>query len=1214
MNKEGHKTPMLTLCAVAVLFSMARWGEPVLALDPRKAITQYVHDVWQTKDGLPQSSITAIIQTRDGYLWLGTFGGLVRFDGMQFTVFDTSNTQALRSKRILALFEDRDGALWVGTENGGLSRFDQNRVTTYTTRDGLPNDSVFSICQDREGTLWIATWDGLARLKDGTVQPYSTSEHNFRGRVSFVITDRHGSVWVGHGRQVMRLSDGTWTTQMVIDPPEGWMNSVYADREGNLWIGTWGNGLYRRTRGGWTVYGTREGLSHNRVTALVEDRDGNLWIGTEGGGLNRLKDGRLSSFTDKDGLPSRVVRALLEDREGSLWIGTEGGGLSRLKDGRLTSFTDKDGLVGSSLVPIYQDRAGALWIGAACGGLSRFQISDVGVQTDRLRTPPAALGAPTVVTTYTVQQGLPNNCVWALTGDREGNLWIGTHGGGLTRFKEGRFTSYTRADGLADSIVFSIYEDRSGTLWIGTNSGLTRFKDGRFITYRTADGLVNDSVRFITEDRSGALWIGTLGGLSRLQDGKFTNVARDGLSHDHVRTIYEDRDGILWIGTYGGGLNRLKDGRFVHYTRKDGLYDDVVSQILEDDRGNFWMSGNRGIFRVRRDELNEFAEGRIKSVTSMAYGTTDGMKSHECNGGGQPAGCKTRDGRLWFPTTKGVVVIDPNDQKTNPLPPPVVIEQVRINRQPVGLSRAVEIPPGRGDLEFYYTGLSFLAPEKVRFRYRLDGFDKEWIDAGARRVAYYTNIPPGRYRFRVIARNNDGVWNETGAALEFSVRPFFYQTGVFYALSAVAVVLAAWGFYRLRVRHLKARERGLARLVQERRQAEEALQESNRRLEQALGELRRAQEHVIQQERLHALGQMASGIAHDFNNALAAILGYSELLLMRPANLSNPGKVMEDLRAINTAAKDAANVVRRLREFYRHREEGEIFLPVDLHQLIGQAISLAQPKWKDQTQASGLAISVKTNLQPVPPVPGNEADLREALINLIFNAVDALPGGGTIIISARAEGEQVVVEVSDTGTGMTEDVRQRCLEPFFTTKGERGTGLGLAMVYGVIQRHKGEIAVESEPGKGTTIIIRLPIYAALPAADEKQPVAAPTRSLHILVVEDEPQVRQIMIHYLSGDGHTVEAAANGREGLDKFRAGRFDLVVTDQAMPEMSGDQMVAAIKHLAPRMPIILLTGFGDFIDAAGERPAGVNIIVSKPVTLSALRQAVAKVTAPEL
>lgn len=397
----------------------------------------------------------------------------------------------------------------------------------------------------------------------------------------------------------------------------------------------------------------------------------------------------------------------------------------------------------------------------------------------------------------------------------------------------------------------------------------------------------------------------------------------------------------------------------------------------------------------------------------------------------------------------------------------------------------------------------------------------------------------------------------------------------------------------------------------ERKQAEEELQETNRRLEEALAELQAMQQKIVQQERLRAIGQMASGIAHTFNNALTPILGFSELLLNAPGNLGDKEKVMRYLRMINTSAQYTADAVRRLREFYRRRSEDEIFQPVNLNALIEQAIKLTEPKWKNEAQGNDININIKTDLAEVPPILGNEAQLREALTNQIFNAVDALPQGGAITFHTEFDGEYVVLEVSDTGVGMTDEVCQRCFDLFFTTRGERGAGMGLSTVHGIVQRHEGTIDVKSELGAGTTFRIRLPLQTEQQAATRRKEVAASLHPLHVLVVDDEPPVREVVAAYLTGDEHTVETATNGREGLEKFQAERFDLAVVDRAMPEVNGDELAAAIKQVSPNTPVIMLTGFGDLMRAKGEKPANVDHILSKPVTLTAFREVLTKVMA---
>jgi ligand-binding sensor domain-containing protein/two-component sensor histidine kinase len=601
---------------------------------------------------------------------------------------------------------------------------------------------VRSIYEDRSGALWVSTLAGLARLKDGRFTVFTAREGLSNGRV--------------------------WT--------------IYEDRSGNLWIGTDG-GLNLFGGGRFVAYTTADGLSDDTVWSIYEDKRGGLWIGTPGG-LNLFEEGRFSSFTTKEGLSDNVVLALCGDREGSLWIGTEAGGLNRLKESKFVTYTIADGLSSDLAWTILEGRDGSLWIGTQSGGLNRFKDGKFYA--------------------YTTRDRLPSNIARALCEDREGGLWIGTPAG-LARMKDGRITAYTVEDGLSSNAVSAIEETRDGSLWIGTLGGLNRLKDGTFQVYTTRDGLSDDGVLSLRADREGNLWIGTRGGvLNRYADGRFTSYTiKDVPADDQIRAIYEDGEGAIWVGTRRSGLHRFKDGMFTSFSTREGLFDDCVFQILEDSRGNLWMSSPRGVFRASRKELEDFAGGKTSRITSISYDTADGMVSRECNGG-QPAGWRTRDGKLWFPTVKGVAVIDAENLSVNNEATPIVIEQIVIDGETTGPGESAELAPGKDRYEFHYAGLSLIAPEKVRYRYRLEGLDDEWIDAGAERIAHYTGIPPGRYTFKVMACNNDGVWNETPASFEFYLRPYFYQTWWFYILCVAAAALGGLGLFRLRMRRMKA--------------------------------------------------------------------------------------------------------------------------------------------------------------------------------------------------------------------------------------------------------------------------------------------------------------------------------------------------------------------------------------------------------------------------
>jgi PAS domain S-box-containing protein len=771
-------------------------GAAAQVRDPHKRLTQYTHDLWQTEDGLPQNSIHALLQTRDGYLWLGTQEGLARFDGVRFAVFDQRNTPEFKNNHVTALHQTRDGALWIGM-NGGLSRLMDGKIKTYSAADGLTNELIWAIEEDLDGTVWIGTGGGLNRFKDGAFTAYTTMNGLPNNFVTSICNGEDRSLWIGtSGGGLTRLKDGTFTTYTSRDGlADNIVWSVYQDQRERLWIGT-NRGLNLLQEGRFTTFDTRQGLSHNVVKTVCEDRAGVLWIGTDGGGLNRFLNGQFDSFTTSGGLSTDAVLSICDDAEGSLWIGTYGGGLNRLRDGRFTAYSTKHGLINDMVWSVQQSADGSIWLGTSAG-LSRFKDG--------------------VFTSHTTRNGLSNNVVRALYQDRAGDLWVGTNGG-LNRFRDGKFTRITTKDGLVHDIVRALLEDRGGSLWIGTRGGgVSRLQEGKLTNYTTANGLSSNTVWSIHETDDGSLWFSTNAGLNRFKDGKFSVFSsKDLYSSDSLRAIYEDKEGVFWIGSFGGGLHRFKDGKFTSYTAKDGLFDNVVFEVLEDGNENLWMSCNKGIFYVSKKELNEFAEGARQTLTSVSFGSADGMKSSECNGSSQPAALKARDGRLWFPTIKGAVVIDPSHLDKNLLPPPVIIEGAIVDKEPVDTQRRADVRPGRRELEFRYTGLSFIAPQNVRFRYKLVGWDKDWIDAGTRRVAFYTNIPPGDYEFKVMACNNDGVWSDDGASFEFYLKPHFYETSVFYTLSAVALIAMAAVAYRRRVRRLRSHEKQLEQRVEER--------------------------------------------------------------------------------------------------------------------------------------------------------------------------------------------------------------------------------------------------------------------------------------------------------------------------------------------------------------------------------------------------------------
>ena len=782
--------------AAGLLALLAAAAPAARALDPSKALTQLGLDTWHTDHGLPNATVNAVLHSRAGYVWLGTYDGLARFDGERFVTL--GQRDGLGNNGVRALHEDHRGDLWVGTNGGGLARLSAGRVQRFTTADGLPSDIVWSLHGDvRDGSLWIGTnGAGLARLRDGRVERFDPARS---GRAIYAIAQqRDGTLWLGAQDDGLRrlAPDGTWSTLTQADGlPPGLVTGLAVDRDGTLWGGTAGGGLFAIRDGrllplpAWLLP-----LRSANVTVLLADEDGELWVGTNGTGLARCASGQVAWLTARDGL-GEVIYALRRDRSGALWVGTNGAGVSRLRDGSFTTYTRREGLSRDFAYAAFEDRSGRLWAGTA-GGLDRLE-------GDRF----VAASPP----------GLRPVAVRSIAEGPDGALWIGTYGAGVWRRRDGRWQGFSQRDGLASDNVRAVLVDRAGRPWAATLAGLSVLEDGRWRSYHVADGLPSDSLIGLAEGPDGSLWMGTDGrGLARFHDGRFQVFGtRDGLPSELILSLRFDADGRLWVGT-NGGLAWGREGRFVSVGSASGLPSDAVTQVTEDGQGHLWLGTSRGTVRVSRVALEQHVlDPRGRELEVEAFDRADGMKSSQCTAPGQPGAVRTADGRLWFPTTHGLARLDPRRLLRDTRPPPVVVEEVTLDGQPLPADEVLAVPPGRHRLGFRYTTLAFQPPGRTAVRFQLEGFEADWVEAGDRRRVDYTSVPPGAYVFRIAARTGRGPW---GPSLELPVKvaPRFYQRWSFLLAAGLALVGLVVAGHRLRVRGLEARQAELARLVEER--------------------------------------------------------------------------------------------------------------------------------------------------------------------------------------------------------------------------------------------------------------------------------------------------------------------------------------------------------------------------------------------------------------
>ena len=973
-------------------------------LSTRKVLSRYQQYVWLDQHGLPQNGVNAITRTRDGYLWLGTFEGAARFDGVRFSVFDGNNTPEFKSSQIMASLEDRAGNLWLGTNGGGLIYRTGESFKLYTMSDGLSNNFVRCLVEDSAGNLWVGTeGGGLNRFRDERFDSFTTKEGLPDDYVHALVADPQGGLWIGTNRGLVRFKDERLTAYTINEGlPMNNISALCVDHAGVLWVGTLGGGLSYFENGRFVDSGL--GVAQARISAIYEDQDFGLWIGSEGGGLSLFKDGKFFTYSMADGLPSDTVRSIYQDAEGDMWIGTVDGGVCQLRAGRFGVYTTQDGLPHDYAMAVYQDAGGSLWVGTS-GGLARFKDG--------------------TITAYTTKDGLPENGVSSITEDSAGNLWISARGK-LCRFREGRFTVQPIENGQAfNNRVSALLGDRAGNLWIGTRgSGLNLFRDGRFTFYTTRDGLADNDILSLYEDRQGSLWVGTLtGGISRFKDGRFSTwTTADGLASNHVLSFYEDRQGSLWIGTGDGGLCRFRDGKFSTITVKEGLYDNLAFQILsdtEDDSGYLWMSCNKGIYRASLQELNDFAEGRIKVVNSYNYGVADGMLSRECNGA-SPAGWKTRDGRLWFPTVKGAVAINP--QQRDMRQPLVAIEQAMIDRVPSSVARSLQIKPGQESLEIQYTALSWSRPQQVRFRYQMGGLDHQWVEAGTRRTAYYSHLPPGEYNFKVIADNGEGVWNLQGQSLRIVVLPPFYRTWWFTTAAALGVIGLAFLIYRYRIAQWH--------------RAQAAQQEFSRRL-------------IVSQE------SERSRIAAELHDSL----GQHLLIIKNRAALGerftpkeSPAK--EQFDEINASAAQAIGEVRAIAYHLRPLNLDRLGLTAVIEEMIEKVCGAA-------------GIQFSEDIEPLDNLFSQEDEIN--FYRIIQESVN------NIVKHSRATKANIEIWREDGNLHIAVRDNGRGFDTQTIVHGDAPRGLGLTSITERVRMLGGTHAITSTPGAGTTLDIKVPV-------------------------------------------------------------------------------------------------------------------------------------------
>ncbi|MEP1094654.1 MAG: two-component regulator propeller domain-containing protein [Cyclobacteriaceae bacterium] len=995
-------------------------------LNPEKRLTQYIIDSWTTDSGLPNNGILDIEKTSDGYLWIATYSGLTRFDGTNFNEFpELLNVNGIRS-----LHEDRSGNLWIGSDDGSLIKYKNGEFSFVTMHEELVSPVVTSISEGLNGEIWIGTRSGMAVVEDN----------------------------------VLRKLEHPVLAQAFVYCAE-------VDAANNLWIGTSGLGLFKYTSGAVEQFTTEHGLINNSIRSIHVGNNEQLMIGTEGGLTLFSEETPSESFTTANGLPHNYVNEILHDSQGTTWLGTDNG-LVRFKKGVIEVLDNSKGLADNTIQALYEDMAGVLWVGTYFGGLNRLKDGKF--------------------INYGLLEGLQEEVVYVAHEDR-GMVWVGT-ANGLSYLEEGKITSTKLGDFSAINTIRDILCDSRRYLWIGTSAGLVLYKGGRIekrIT--TRQGLSNNRVRRISEAQNGDLWVGTAKGLNRynVETGEIrTYGATSGLSNEFILSLFVDSQDKVWVGTNGGGLLLLQDETFQSFADAEGLDSNIIFGIDEDEEGNLWVSTNsgvsrykdgkfqsltkteglpsntvfqilineyywlftdKGLVRIDKKDLQQVLDGEIESLRStLLLNKSEGMRTDQVTG--VSISDVSSKGHILVSTLRGLSILDPAKLKVSDAAATVMLTAVLSDGIELEDRNDVRFAPGTRYNEFHYATLNFYAPEKVKFRYRLENFDEDWVEAGTRRTAYYSNLPPGEYTFQVLASNSDGVWNEIPVELHFCQEAYFYETTWFYIALALALGGAIFLLYQARVRTLRVSNKQLQELVTLRT---EDVQKQNTELTQLN----------------HIKDRLFSIISHDLRSPINSC--YSLLEVM------GKGKISDDefkklSKILTLQIGEVKDLLNDLLNWSKSQLDGLAVNPekISLLPIVDENFKLFE------TQASHKELELKNT------IPGTEyvnADLNMTKVvvrNLISNAIKFSKRGGSIEFRCGRKNGMVEFSIHDQGVGISADSLTKIFEKeLYTTAGtkdEKGTGIGLILVKEFVEKNGGTVAVESVEGEGSTFKFTLP--------------------------------------------------------------------------------------------------------------------------------------------
>lgn len=1249
MQKHRAWPRILRACCVGILLSccfIAQIRCEIVAED-------WIAGHWGVSEGLPIASVTAMIQGRSGYLWLTTYDGLVRFDGLTFKAYRSADFPELPSDRLTSIHQDSEGNIWVTTEQHHLVRLRDGEFTHFNSGNGLPHDHVFSWSEGPDKSMWFGTRGGLSRYRNGTMEPFAP-ERIDEGILA-IAEEPDGTLWIGTQDAGVLRVQGSHIEAFGMDDglPSEMVQALLITQDGTVWAGT-NRGLTR-----WSGNKFEEPLAINQefkgahVLSMEEGVDGTLYVATGNGLLAMGPDGpsTLSHSTGYTGIEPLFtsgrygvllnsgnelvldgkplfrhawsIRSHLVDREFNLWIATPDDGLYRLRPASVSMIGEAEGLLSENLYPIAEGPDGDIWLGSADGSVAR--VSSSGIET--IIEPNSGIIGP----------------VLSILPDDRGGAWIG--GSGLTRYDDGVFHRNNVPPDLTDVEIRALYRDSEARIWVGTQLGELHQLDGmRWRRWSVEDGLPTAPLRVFAEGHDGSLWIGTNGGgLVRFLHGEFETFSEDnGFPSNLIRAILVDTDGLLWVGTENRGLVRLDaragplaHAQLTHYRQSSGLFSDGLHQVLDDGLGSLWMSTNQGIFSVTLADLNAFAAGNIPEVTSLSFAEDDGMRNREANGGVHSAGIVASDGRIWFPTQAGAAIIKPGIRELGTEPPPISLETLVIRGRGTVRTQDItqagtpfKLSPDERNFEVHYTSMTFINPERVRFRYRLSGLNEQWTDAGTRRQAIFTNVPPGTYFFEVEAMNRSGIWNRHTPAMQLILAPRFVETPWFTAIAVIGILAIAAGLGLWRFRLTRRYQKGLEQTVRIRT---EELAREKRRVEEAL--IKVEEQATRLRDLDQAKNRFFANVSHELRTPLTLILAP----LLDVGN-GQPEDVVAQVPVMRRNALRLRRMIGQILDLQK-ADSGTLKLvtaPTDLASLLNRTADAFQ--WMAERREIRLTV---TTPDSDCIAQADEEQVEKIIANLLSNALKYTDPGGSIELSLEsvaAEGGTMNARicVRDSGIGIPDEAMPHLFERFYqvdstSTRAREGMGIGLALSRELAVQHGGSLTATSAPGRGATFILTIPVssetletvkppgpnriwkvdpkpvgertatLSSTPVDDENTSSATSRR--RVLIVEDNEDLRNYLRRTLAAH-YDVLTAEDGEAGLEMAGRELPDVVLADVMMPRMDGYALGRALQAdpQTGGIPLLFVTARASESDVMEGFSAGAVAYITKPFNASML------------